>query len=591
MAQSAPSQVIVRVVDSDRKPVKDAELRAFQSDGKETSVPGADGEFGLRDVPVGALTLEARADGFMPQRLTMAVRDPVHQVMLGLPREGELSYKLGDSRLAFVPDPTAVLVRARGPEAGRSLLEILREAGATARPAPRQREVDTERANDIYNLLPGVPDRAAVIVETKPEVLEEVAKRLRERKIEVSIVRLIQHGDRKPLGLSTDAVARFATGLDRQVIDQLAAKYGFDVVREVRHAGNAFLLRRPGAADYDVLSAIDALGMEQGVVYVQADFVVFLERHQYIPNDPLWANVPHLQLIRCDGAWDRLGNVSVPLRGGSPAITIAVIDPGGVAPDHPDLTAILTDGTSKLVSNYNFAGAGDPVAQTVIGLADDHGTQCAGSATAAFDNMRGIPGVAPNCHLIGARIPDDPEFSLMADVFLWCAGIPNGNTSFPAPPTRPADVISAAFAPAGIGGEDLDPIIQGCFDFLTTHGRGGRGCVVCFSISNTGYFDFTNKFGPDKFRPFPTYAKTIAVGASISVNPTSPPNSFYADEAGRTTGIVTQVDRRALFSPYGSASLRKPDIVAPSNTTIRISGGGAWWSIPSCPACGSAAAI
>ena len=128
---------------------------------------------------------------------------------------------------------------------------------------------------------------AAVIVETKPEVLEEVAKRLRERKIEVSIVRLIQHGDRKPLGLSTDAVARFATGLDRQVIDQLAAKYGFDVVREVRHAGNAFLLRRPGAADYDVLSAIDALGMEQGVVYVQADFVVFLERHQYIPNDPL----------------------------------------------------------------------------------------------------------------------------------------------------------------------------------------------------------------------------------------------------------------------------------------------------------------
>ena len=113
-----------------------------------------------------------------------------------------------------------------------------------------------------------------------------------------------------------------------------------------------------------------------------------------------------------------------------------MIYPGGVAPDHPDLTATLTDGTSKLVSNVNFAGTGAPVVQTVANLAGDHGTQCAGSATAAFDNMRGIPGVAPKCHLISARIPDHPEFSLMHDVFLWCAGFPNGDASYPPVPAR-----------------------------------------------------------------------------------------------------------------------------------------------------------
>lgn len=571
MAQPAPSQVIVRVVDSDRKAVKDVELSAFLPDGKDTPIDHADGQFVLRDVPAGALTLEARADGFLPQRLTAAVRDPVHQVVLGLPRSGELSYRLGDSRLAFVPDQSAVLVRARGPEAGRRLLEVLRESGATVRPAPGRRQAAIDQTNDIYSLLPGISDQAAVIVEAKPEGLDAAAKQLRESKIDVSIVRLIQHGNQKPLGLSTDAVARFAPGLERHQVDQLVAKHGFDVVRAVPHAHNAFLLRRPGEADYDVLSAIDALGAERGVIYAEPDFVVFLETHQYIPNDPLWPSVPHLHLIGCDGAWDRLDNVSVPLRGGSPTVTIAVIDPGGVAPNHPDLAVALTDGTPKLVSNYNFVAA-PPVVQTVADLADDHGTQCAGAATAAFDNMRGIPGVAPNCHLIGARIPADPEFSLMASVFLWCAGLPTGATGFPTLPTQPADVISAAFAPDGIGSDGLPDIIRDCFDSLTTYGRGGRGCVVCFSISNTGYFDFTDPGNAVKFRPFPTYARTIAVGASINVNPTTPvPDSIWPVPGHGSANIPAQVDQRTFYSPYGSALLRKPDLVAPSHTAYRVS--------------------
>ena len=83
-------------------------------------------------------------------------------------------------------------------------------------------------------------------------------------------------------------------------------------------------------------------------------------------------------------------------------------------------------------------------AQTVAALGGDHGTQCAGTAAAAFDDSQGTAGVAANCRLIGARIPSPATGVEMADAFLWAAGIDNGNTDphFPALPAQPADVIS-----------------------------------------------------------------------------------------------------------------------------------------------------
>ena len=99
-------------------------------------------------------------------------------------------------------------------------------------------------------------------------------------------------------------------------------------------------------------------------------------------------------------------------------------------------------------------------------------------------------------------------------------------------------------------------------------------CVVCFSISNIGHENFTSADHTYNYRPFPTYAKTIAVGASINANPTNPIPDSYFTVPGQApnTPIPTQVDRRALYNPYGSKLLRKPDIVAPSHTAYRASG-------------------
>lgn len=207
---------------------------------------------------------------------------------------------------------------------------------------------------------------------------------------------------------------------------------------------------------------------------------------------------------------------------------------------------------AKLVTAFNFMGM---AAQTVAGLGGDHGTQCAGTATAVFNENRGVAGVAPNCRLIGARIPSPATGVMMADAFLWAAGINNGNTTpgFPALPAQPADVISNSW---GIGNAALSTALQNAFDRLTDDARDGRGCVVTFSTGNLGYVQFSN------VRRFAAYARNLAVGASINANPTSPVNSSQADPNGNTNNLVANVDRRAFYNPFGP----EMDIVAPSHT-------------------------
>jgi len=322
-----------------------------------------------------------------------------------------------------------------------------------------------------------------------------------------------------------------------------------------------------GEPSYDILKSVEILLQNPSVVYAEPNLTFTIEADGYTPNDPLWSQLSHLRLIRADDAWDLLDNVNIDIRGGSSTITIGIIDPVGVAPNHPDLTANLTDGTSKLITSVNFA-RNPIIAQTVADLANDHGTQCAGSAAAAFDNNQGITGVAPNCHLIGAKIGSISTTALMADVFMWVGGFLNGNSTpgFPtSTPSKAADIISGSL---GTNGLALSNTMRDCFGFLTTYGRGGKGCVLCFSIGNNGYIDFTDPTN-SSFRAFPTYEKTIAVGASINNNPTNPvAHSDNPDPSGNTTNIATAVDTRALYSPYGATALRKPDLVAPSNTAF-----------------------
>ena len=501
----------------------------------------------------GRAAIVAEADGFASERHSIAPRQPVTQVVVGLRKPGDLVYTYGDSKFAFAPSHGAMLLRVRGRGAANALEGAMRARGMPSRSVLWRRE--------------GPPDHAFSRVAGASEAIEEIARELRASGLLVDVALPIEHGDHPVLGLTSDLIVAFRGGVPTAMRNRICETAGVSIVRDIRHAGNAVLATVDAGLSYDILRIADSLVQGDQVAYVEPRLLFTTRPDAYVPNDPLWPQVPYLQLINADGAWQRLGNVTPALRGGSPDVTIAIIDDEGVTPDHPELTAQLTDGTAKLVSTTNFATV--PIAaQTVAGLGGTHGTKCAGSASAAFDDSRGLPGVAPNCHVIGAYVLQAIDALEMADVYLWVAGFLNGSpvAGFPAaPPARPADVISSSWGPASPLA--LSNVLRDCFDFLTCYGRGGKGCVLCFSIGNFGYVPFTDPTLTG-YRAWASYEKTLAIGASISVDPTNPiAASGFPDPAGNTVNLAAAVDTRALYSPYGATSLRKPDLVAPSNTT------------------------
>jgi subtilisin family serine protease len=546
------STLIIRVVDSEFQPVRNARVVAATGEQKAVELKYEDEAWTGRAETGSWVTIHASAvRGAEAETHRVQLRGEVTQVVIGLRRPGELSYSHGDDRLAFAPVNDAFLLQVRGTRAADKLQKLAEKHKLSWKPVAS--EETAPAGDDLF-----------VRVEGDLERVQGLADELVRGKLDAAISRVIAHGTRPALGLTRELVVRFQDDVRRAEADRLAASVGLRITRELRHAGNAFVLEGQGPPSYELLAAADTLARSGRVVYVEPNLQFAIEADQYTPNDPLYNQLPHLPLIGADDAWDLLDNLAVDLRGGSPNITVGVIDLNGVAPNHPDLTAALTDGTGKMVSSMNFA-ASPMAAQTVAGLSGDHGTQCAASATAAFDENRGMAGVAPNCHLIGARIGGASNAVAMADIYLWVGGFLNGSTAagFPALPARAADVISSSWGSTGLA---LSNTIRDCFDFLTSYGRGGRGCVLCFSLGNSGYGDYTNPAGT-RFRAWPTYEKTLGVGASINTNPTNPlPFSSHADQNGNTNNLATAVDTRTLYSPFGATALRKPDLVSPSHT-------------------------
>ena len=368
------------------------------------------------------------------------------------------------------------------------------------------------------------------------ELMAAIADELAQEGLAVTLGLKLLDEDGRFVGLTPELVVRFSDEVRPDEAAEVAKRHDLTVTRSIEYAGNSYLLVRPGPPSYELLDVLAALEENKRVLSAEPNVLIHLVADQFTPNDPLWPQLPHLTLIECDDAWTSLA-ASAATVGGDPAVTIAVIDYQGVAPDHPDLTASLSDGTSKLVVDHDFVHHGP---QTVPNIGGDHGTQCAGSATAAFQDNRGIAGVAPNCHLIGVRIGQTMTAAELADVLVWSAGLPTGSSVMPATPSRPADVLSCSWGWVSPSGTLVAPL-PAALDALTTFGRRGRGCVLVFSAGNDGADFTTGTF----VRPFAADPRTIAVGSSTNA------------------GASVPADTRAGYSNFGP----ELDLVAPSSTT------------------------
>ncbi len=142
-----------------------------------------------------------------------------------------------------------------------------------------------------------------------------------------------------------------------------------------------------------VSQTIAALQQQPGVVYAEPNYYVYAQ--DVIPNDPGWPLQWGPPAIRAPQGWE--------LRRGSADITIAILD-SGVDLAHPDLAP-------KLVSGYDFVNH-DAVPQDDFG----HGTQVAGIAAAATNNLIGIAGVSWGAHIMPVKVLNSSGSGTYANV-------------------------------------------------------------------------------------------------------------------------------------------------------------------------------
>ena len=189
---------------------------------------------------------------------------------------------------------------------------------------------------------------------------------------------------------------------------------------------------------------------------------------------------------------------------GSKQVTIAVIDPGAFDIDHPDLRG---DGT-KIVAPRNFEE--DTTNPRPSRHGQTHGTACAGVAIGAATGS-GIVGACPNAKFMPITMKNVVD-DWQAEEWLMYA-MNNG-----------ADIISCSWGwPAGHG---ISTFLKNALRYITTHGRGGKGCIICFAAGNANP---STNYQPVQVTGFAADPNIICVTASSSSDTVSEYSFFGAE--------------------------------------------------------------
>ncbi|MHA1906296.1 MAG: S8 family serine peptidase [Candidatus Thorarchaeota archaeon] len=396
---------------------------------------------------------------------------------------------------------------------------------------------------------------------SKNDVLE-TQQRLGEHPMVRFVGPIVQMTREQVTFLTNELIVKFKSHVTREEIPKIASSYNLNVIRAIRYAGNAFLLRSDGPASYDLLTVCDEIVRNESVEYAEHNLVITVKDLQINPTDYLYPEQWHIPLIHLPDAWQELRNANSPgvipgdsddLTYGSPEVIIAVLDRGiesqtvmGLtSSSHPDFNGQVTSGQDKVCQFYDFANMVD----NNDNPPNNHGMGCSGVATALANNNspiaginEGVVGAAPNCRVMGLIRPTGTTTQRYADAFIWIAGFDPGwtidgtnylaGTVFPPPPSPSADIISCSF---GWQGWPISELMMDTMDFITTYGRSGKGALIFIAVGN----DDDDYHGEQGLAVHP---KTMAVAASSLAN-----------------DAVTEV--RATYSNFGDGI----DFCAPSN--------------------------
>lgn len=428
----------------------------------------------------------------------------------GLSVEARALLRNNSEHLGFIPNHNLQIYRVVQPITS----EAVPTAPGTAAPAGAPPRSNAER-NFTRDLS---PSHAVLFNRLQAEPVVEFA---------APVYRRGQSGDM--MLVTRQFVAQFKPNVTRAQIDELNARYGVNIVEPLGYVDNGYLLEAPAADGPSGPVALGNLYFESGLTeFAHADLITkryfrsAVSTAQNVAADgPARVDISraerniyqsqqwHLTSANIVDAWS--------VTRGRPDIKICILD-DGVDVAHAEFAGKIS------VQFDFFTNTADARPK---GAQDNHGTACAGVATAS--GVKAL-GAAPGCSLIAGVTPAWGAISEEARMFRWAAD-------------QGADVISCSWGPQdGTGAVDpLPDATRAAIRYCVTQGRGGKGCSVLFaagngneSVSNDGY-----AANPDVM----AIAASTDADAHAFYSDFGPEVSICAPSNGGSRGILT-TDRR-----------------------------------------------
>ena len=310
-----------------------------------------------------------------------------------------------------------------------------------------------------------------------------------------------EHGGRPTRWISGELLVGLRAGVSPGGRHSLFLKHEANVVEDVGQSIRIVRIRVPVARQDAIMARLQR---RPEVRFVEKNFEF---TPALTPNDPEYGGQWHLPKINAEAAWD--------LTQGDANAVIAILD-SGVDATQPDFA-------SKLVTGYNTYGN-----NTDTSDAYGHGTQTAGVAGAATNNVVGIAGVAGGSPIMPVRVTNASGAATSASIangIIWATD-------------HGARIVNISFN--GVAGNTT---IRTAAEYAVNHGT-----LVVAASGNCACTD------PTAETPFIlSVSATDEYDALAYYSSTGP----FVDISAPGNNILT-TDRYGLYFPYSGTSLASP---------------------------------
>jgi subtilisin family serine protease len=351
------------------------------------------------------------------------------------------------------------------------------------------------------------PDADVTVLKTKKSVKNELASRDNARTIlktepELRFAgRVLLDEDGKTLVLYTEnLIIKFFDNIKPDSCEKILAEYNLVIKQKPDYAANTFFVSTPDNIGLQIFKMAESLLNRKEVELCHPELI--RKRAYKKIHNTQW----HLKATTINGLSvnahvkaDTAHNLST-----GEHIKIAIIDDGF------DIDHLEFSQPAKVVHARDITtSSNDPRPKKTD---NNHGTACAGVATASGINASGV---APKAFLMPIRLYAELGSYAESMAFKWAAD-------------HGADIISCSWGPQdGYWNDANDPMHTNlvelpdstrlAMEYAFSHGRNGKGCTITFAAGN-GNEDI-------RYDGYASYHKVIAVAACNDTNK----RSVYSD--------------------------------------------------------------